>query len=512
MKFINRFPKVVGLILLLVTTTLFAQTPQQLKYLDSYFEKSLKDWQIPGMAIAIVNADSLVFSKGYGYANIDKKTAVDGNTLFAVASNSKAFTATAIAQLVEQGKLQWDDKVIDYLPYFRMYDDYVTNHFTITDLLCHRSGLKTFSGDLLWYGTTLSAEEIIKGQQYLKPTSEFRTTFGYSNIAFLAAGQIIEKVTGQTWQEYVQQQFLTPLHMDRTLTSTNQLQNTTNIATPYFFENAKNYPLEWLNWDNIAPAGALISSVNDFAKWLQLNIYKGIINEKQYFSSASLTTLTTPHINFTVRQNEQNINFSGYGLGWDVQDYEKTKIVSHGGGYDGMISKSFFIPELNIGVIILTNNLNYLPSALTNKILDVLLTDSLDKTDWSAKYLEYREKQDDISKKEKQQLELERGAFGKNPLPLSDFIGTYKDNMYGTVTVTEKNKTLHFTMDETPIFYADLTYWNPFIFTFRFPTNTSSLPTGKMQFTTNENNKIIGLKIVVENPDFDFTEFDFVKQ
>ena len=512
MKIFKTFQKTLHLALLVVTTTLFAQTPQQLHYLDTYFEKSLKEWQIPGMAIAIVNADSIVFSKGYGFANLEKKQPVDGNTLFAVASNSKAFTATAIAKLVEEGKLNWDDKVIDFLPYFRMYDDYVTNHFTITDLLCHRSGLKTFSGDLLWYGTTLSAEEIIRGQEYLKPTTEFRTTFGYSNIAFLAAGKIIEKVTGESWQEYVQQQFLSPLQMNRTLTSTRQLQNTDNVSVPYFLEGNKNHPLAWLNWDNIAPAGALISSANDFAKWLQLNINKGTFNDKQYFSTTSLTTLTTPHVNFSIRENEQNNTYRGYGLGWDVQDYEKTKIVSHGGGYDGMISKTFFIPEKRLGVVILTNNLNYLPSALTNKILDVLLTDTFDKTDWSAKYLEYRTKQDVVTKMEQENMESERGTLGKNPLPIADFTGIYKDKMYGTVTVSEKNNILHFTMDKTPIFYADLKHWNNLIFTFRFPMHLSSLPTGKMQFTTNENSKITGLKIVVENPDFDFTEFDFVKQ
>ena len=182
-----------------VITSIFSQTTEQINHLDSYFQKSLTEWQIPGMAIAIVNADSIVFSKGYGYSNIEKNKKVNGNTLFAVASNSKAFTATSIAKLVEAGKLKWDDKVVDYLPYFKMYNDYVTNNFTVADLLCHRSGLATFSGDLLWYGTTKKPQEIIASQQYLKPQNEFRTTFGYSNIAYLTAGELIKKVTGKSW-------------------------------------------------------------------------------------------------------------------------------------------------------------------------------------------------------------------------------------------------------------------------------------------------------------------------
>jgi len=214
-------------LLFFVITSVYSQTKEQLNRLDAYFQKSLTEWQIPGMAIAIVNADSIVFSKGYGFSNIEKQTKVDGNTLFAVASNSKAFTATSIAKLVEEGKLNWNDKVVDHLPYFKMYNDYVTNNFTISDLLSHRSGLATFSGDLLWYGTTKTPQEIIAAQRYLKPKHEFRTTFGYSNIAFLAAGQLIEKITGQSWSDHIQSNFLNPLQMDRTLTSTLQLNNTT---------------------------------------------------------------------------------------------------------------------------------------------------------------------------------------------------------------------------------------------------------------------------------------------
>ena len=171
----------------------FSQTKEQLELLDKYYQKSLDEWHIPGMAIAITTGDSIIFSKGYGYANIARKTKVDGNTLFAIASNSKAFTATAIGQLVEEKKLKFSDKVIDHLPYYKLYDDYTTQNETIEDLLCHRNGLGTFSGDLLWYATTKTPEEIISAQQYLKPKYDFRTRFGYSNISFLAAGMVIRK-------------------------------------------------------------------------------------------------------------------------------------------------------------------------------------------------------------------------------------------------------------------------------------------------------------------------------
>lgn len=500
------------LAILVVSASVFSQTKEQINHLDAYFQKSLNEWQIPGMAIAIVNADSIVFSKGYGYSNIKKNTKVDENTLFAVASNSKAFTASAIAILVEEGKLKWTDKVIDYLPYFKMYDDYTTQNFTIEDLLCHRSGLATFSGDLLWYGTTLTAEEIIEAQQYLTPKYDFRTTFGYSNIAFLAAGKIVEKVSGNSWAEFVKQHFLSPLQMNRTLTSTSQLSKTTNIATPYYFENGTNNEVNWVNWDNIAPAGALISSVNDFSKWLQLNLHEGTINKTTIFNDRSFRRITTPHINFEVGKNTENIHFKSYGLGWDLQDYEGYKVVSHGGGYDGMISKSFFIPEKNIGVVILTNSLNWLPGALSNKILDVILTNNIEGKDWSADYLGYKNQQAKRDSIQFSEIENLRGKQNSNHLTLNKYTGVYKDKMYGTVTLSVKNNKLHFKMDKTPIFYADLKHWNHHIFTFRFPKELSSLPEGKLWFDLNKKGEISKLHIDVPNPDFDFTEFEFIKQ
>jgi len=498
-------------ILLVSTLTLFSQTKKQLSHLDSYYEKALNEWDIPGMAIAIVKNDSIIFSKGYGYANLEKKTKVDGNTLFAIASNSKAFTATALAQLVDQKKIKWTDKVIDYLPYFKMYDDYTTQHTTIEDLLCHRSGLKTFSGDLLWYGTTKTAEEILSVQQHLKPNSEFRTKFGYSNLAYLAAGKVIERVTDTTWSNYVSTHFLKPLKMNRTLTSTTQLKNTSNIATPYFIENEKVIELKWLNWDNIAPAGALISSVNDYAKWLSLNINKGELNGKKYYSKRNYTNLTTPHVNFKVGKNTENVHFSAYGLGWDVQDYQGYKIVGHSGGYDGMISKSTFVPEKKLGIIVLTNSLNWVSSALVNKSLDVLLANKLNAKDWSANYLKYYKQNDSINTVKLLDNEKRRHKLQKKHLTLNKYTGVYTDKMYGTVTVTEKNNTLHFSMDNTPIFKADLKHWNHHIFTFRFDTNLVSLPQGKLWFDLDKDGSPKKLHIDIPNPDFDFKEFDFIK-
>ncbi len=490
----------------------FSQTKEQLEILDKYYQKSLAEWNIPGMAIAITTEDSIIFSKGYGYANIAKKTKVDGNTLFAIASNSKAFTATAIGQLAEGKKLKFSDKVINYLPYYKLYNDYTTQNETIEDLLCHRNGLGTFSGDLLWYATTKTPEEIISAQQYLKPKFDFRTRFGYSNISFLAAGMVIEKATDMSWAKYVTDHFLTPLKMNRTLVSTDQITKVKNVATPYFYENGKNIELKWVNWDNIAPAGALISSVNDYSKWLQLNLHKGTLNGKEYFSKNTFNKLTTPYINFSVNENGENINFKAYGLGWSIQDYQGYKIVGHGGGYDGMISKSTFVPDKNIGIIILTNSLSWAPGAIMNKTLDVLLANKTNGKDWSAHYLTYKQKQDSTAHVNHIKNESQRGKLNNKHLDYKEYTGVYTDKMYGDVKVYANNGKLYFSMEKSPIFKAELKHWNHQIFTFRFDTNLSSLPEGKLWFDLDKNGKVEKLHIDVPNPDFFFTEFEFIKQ
>ena len=515
--FTTRFKiRIVTLSALLFIQTAISQTPQQLDALDAYYAKAMQEWNIPGMAIAIVSGDEVVFSKGYGYADIEKELPVTSNTLFAIASNSKAFTATALAQLVDQGKISWEDKVTEYLPYFATYSPYVTDAFTIADLLSHRSGLKTFSGDLLWYGTDLTPEEIITSSQYLEPIYGFREHFGYSNINYLAAGMVIEAVTDTTWAEYVTQHFLKPLGMERTLTSTTQISSTSNIAVPYFDEESVNIELEWINWDNIAPAGALISSVNDYAKWIMLVNSRGNLNGRLFISDNQFEEMTTPHVNFKVssfsREHIPSKHFSGYGLGFDLSDYHGYKVLSHGGGYDGMISKSCFVPEKKLGFIILTNNLNWLPGALMNKTLDVLLDDNTQGEDWSSLYLGYKKQGDKGKIKKLFESDSLRGKLGPLSHELKDYSGTYTDKMYGDVMVWEKDGNLNFKMVRTQIFEAQLEHWNLETFTFRFDTNLSSLPEGKLWFNLDKNGKIKGLKIDVPNPDFFFTEFDFKKQ
>ena len=244
----------------LFTISLTAQSKADkaiLTKLDAIFEKALKDFNVPGMAIAIVKDDQVIFNKGYGAKNAKTGEAVTPNSSFAIASNTKAFTAAALAILVDEGKIKWTDKVRKYLPYFQLYSPFVSDEMTIRDLLCHRTGLATFSGDLIWYGTTHSREEVIRRAKYLEPVYGFRETYGYSNIMFLAAGEIIPAVTGQSWDDFIKERFFTPLNMPFANTSIKQFKRGQDIAAPHNEVNGVNTPIDYVDWDNIGPAGSI---------------------------------------------------------------------------------------------------------------------------------------------------------------------------------------------------------------------------------------------------------------
>ena len=496
-----------------VNSSVRAQTEQHLKHLDNYFEKARIDWQVPGMAIAIVKDGNVLFQKGYGYRDIEKQLPVDAYTLFAIASNTKPFTASALALLVEDGEMDWDDKVIEYLPNFRMKDPYVTQNLTIEDILCHRSGLKTFSGDLLWFGTNKTVEEIIGAIQHLEPVNDFRADYGYSNLMYLVAGKILEINSGQTWSSFINSAFLDKLSMQRTLFSTDQLRAYKNVAKPYYLSNDELLELDWTNWDNIRAAGGLISCTDDMTRWLIMNAGKGTYNEESILHESMFEKLTTPYISHSVnawmRKNIPSTHFRGNGLGWSLKDKHGRKIISHGGGYDGMISKTFIVPEEKLGMVILTNSINYLPSAIMEKTLDVLLAGDLEGLDYSSMYLASFEHNKNKKELEANEIEKQRASLDLNRLPLKAYCGLYEDKIYGQIKIEESGPNLSISFLPTAIFKTEFKHWNGHIFTLKFDRHKSSLPMGKLWFDLDQNGKVSTLHVDIKNPDLDFREFKF---
>ena len=485
-----------------------------IKKLDSYFEQAINDWNVPGMEVLIIKGDEVLLEKGYGVKNTETNEPVTPNTLMAIASNSKAFTSAALAQLVDSGKVSWTDKVIDYLPYFRMYNDYVTQNMTIRDLLCHRSGLATFSGDLIWYGTHHSREEVVKRARFLKPVTGFRDEYGYQNIMFIAAGLVVEKVTGLTWDEYVKTNFFNPLGMNSTVTSTLDLNASKDVSAPHNFKFNKQIPIEWINWDNMAPAGSIISCVSDMKYWLQTQLNEGIFKNDTLWSASRTKEMWTVETSKSVsnwsKTNFPSKTFDGYGLGWGLFNYHGEKIVTHGGGYDGFISRVAMVPEEKLGIVILTNTNTWLPSPLMYQILDAFLCDSKDKKDWSQFYLGIKNSVETADSVEQAATEESRIKETATSLNLSEYEGTYYCEMYGNLMVRAIGDQLAFQFEATPLFRGTLRHWH--FDTFRLNWGSQMmLPSGFMTFVLDAHGKVDELKVDVPNPDFDFSELEFKK-
>lgn len=496
-------------ITIILSNSVFAQ----IQKLDEYFQKSLTEWKIPGMAIAIIRNDSVIFAKGYGVKDISKPDKVDENTLFGIASNTKAFTSASIALLVEENKLNFDDKVQKYLPYFELYNDYVSQNLTVTDLLCHRSGLVTFSGDLLWYSTNYSRNDIARRIKYLKPKYAFRTTYGYSNLMFLTAGEIIPKITNKSWDEFISERFFVPLNMKNTNSSISKFGTNQNIAQPHDLIDGKIQKLRYISWDNIAPAGAINSSVADMSNWIRMLLNNGKFEGKTIISEESLKKLWSPQTIKEIGRFEEkytpSTHFSTYGLGWELFDYHGRKIVNHSGGLDGMISKVVLVPEKKLGFVILTNSINWLPDALMYKVLDTYL--STENFDWSNLFYRFYIGNKDYEKEEFAKKEGERNQNTKPTLELEKYCGTYNSILYGDCEVKLEKGKLQIQLLPAPDFISKLEHWQNDTFSVKFE-KFPSLPQGTVNFTIDEKSQVTNLKIDVPNPDFDFTELEFVKK
>jgi CubicO group peptidase (beta-lactamase class C family) len=483
---------------------------EQLAEIDAYAQKVQTEWNVPGFAVGIVKDDKVIFAKGYGVRELGKPEKVDENTLFAVASNSKAYTTASLAILVDEKKLNWDDKVSKYLPEFQMYDSYVSREITVRDLVSHRSGLDTFSGDLLWYDTTNSSDEIIRRTRYLKPTSSFRSKYGYQNLMFIAAAKVLEKISGKTWAQFVQEKILTPLKMTRTTTSVKDSKD--NIASPHNESGGKLRVLPQGNVDNSWGACGINSSVSEFANWLRLHLNKGKFDGKQIISENQIWQMQVQNMSMPISAASWKFNptrhFSGYGLGWFLNDYQGKKVVQHGGGLDGMISQSAMMPEENLGLIVVTNSETPVNTIMQNKIFDVMLK-VLPKRDWSAELL-----QRSVDGKKAEDLESARidatRAIGTKPtLAMKDYAAKYSSEMYGDVTIAEENGKLVMRLIPSPNFVADLEPWHYDTFQIKWRSSVNyNFPKGWVTFTIDKSGKTDELKIDQPNNDFWFYELD----
>lgn len=485
------------LLLFLLLTTLLQAQNVDLEKLDRYFEKALSDWGTPGMSVAIVKDGETVFSKGYGLIEVGEAAKTDGNSLYAIASNSKAFTTYIIAQLVEEGKLDWEDKVQKYLPYFELYDPWVSNEVTIKDLLCHRVGLGTFSGDVIWYKSDLNSEEIIRRLKYIEPEFGFRDGFGYSNVMFITAGEVIKKVTGKTWGQNVQERILDPLGMDRTVFSLKKLDEVGNYATPHAFEEDKNIPIAYTDWEEVGALGGLISSVNDMAKWMNFMM------NTDFRAKNQLWKMQNSYMVNRKGENDFNMHFNGYGLGWGLSDYYGRLRVSHTGGYDGMISAVTMIPDEKLGVVVLSNGMNPPTMAVTYYALNAFLGE--EERDWSAELL--KKKEERKTKDTRVEDRVASRVEGTKPsLDLGKYVGTYYADIYGNIDVKLEDGKLHMYFEHSSELAATLEHWHYDVWKLDWDNTHAWFDFGTVKFNMDNNLNVTGIEFDVPNDDIFFEE------
>jgi CubicO group peptidase (beta-lactamase class C family) len=470
--------------------------------LDVYVNRALTNWRIPGAAVCIVKDGKVVMMKGYGMKELGLNNKVDENTLFMIGSNTKAFTATSLAILQAQGKLSLDDKVTKYLPEFKLDNKFAGEEAVIRDLLCHRIGFRTFQGDFTFYNTNLTRSEVIEKMSHVKAAYPFRTKWGYTNSAFLTAGQIIPKVTGKTWEAFLKENIFAPLGMMNTLALTEDMPKSLNRTVPHTLVNGHLTAIPYCQIDGLAPAGAISSSVNDMSKWMLALLNDGKVGARQVIPFAALQATRQPQ-DIVGRVNHLNgeSNYELYGLGWFLQDYEKHQLVMHDGGVNGYLSSVTLVPQEHLGIVILTNtDQNEFFEALRWEIMDAYF--KLPFRDYSQKYLTlFKAHQYAVDQQDKKLRDTV--ALNRPPALLpAQYTGKYVNELYGTMTVTQGlNNDLEMRFEHHPKMYAHLQTLggNRFYVTFSDPTF------GKAVFPfTVENGKVTAVRVKVA----DFVEYD----
>jgi CubicO group peptidase (beta-lactamase class C family) len=487
----------------------FAQTPSFITdSLDSYIQTGMKEWQVPGLALVIVKDGKVVVMKGYGVKDTASKDPVDENTLFMIASNTKLFTATALAQLEYDKKLSLDDKITKYYPDYQLYDPVSTALVSVKDMLCHRIGTKTFQGDFTFWNSLLTRDEIMHKMRLLKPIHPFRQDFGYCNSCVMTAGQIIPKVTGVGWDKYVEDSLLIPMEMLQTYTSIRKVPPGVRLAQPYttsFSGALHTVPLD--QWDNLGPAAALISNVSDLSHWLVCQLDSGWYSGRRVVPwGAMLRTRDINTILSSRKRGDVPTHVSGYALGVESYDYAGKEVYWHTGGAGGMVSVVCFIPEERLGMAILTNNDNQdMFVLLRRQIIDAYL--GLPYHNYSeAGYREFSGVMADTLRTINGWKARVKGNAPE--LPMAAYAGRYTNPLYGSLDVRPAGKGLAVTFNGHAHLTARLRYMDGGEWLMEYDNILYGIFSTKF---TVKGGKVVGL----ETKQSDFVEIDpyeFTKQ
>lgn len=515
--FIKNTVKTVILILLIFNNTLgFSQKSEE--YINQAAERTLKEFNVPGIAVGVIKDGKIIHSGGYGVRSIEDNTPVDANTLFAVASNSKAFTSAALAILVDEKKITWETRVIDIIPEFRLYSPYVTEEFNIKDLLCHRSGLGLGAGDLMIWpdGSNFTTSDIIHNLRYLKPVSSFRTKYDYDNLLYIVAGEVVKRVSGTSWEDFVESKIMAPLGMKRSAASFEGLKDLSNMASSHIEYEGKVNKVPMTLMKPANGAAGVITSVNDLFKWVYTQLNRGISADGiRIFSEKVHTEMWTPQTIIPVRGSTPfKTNFKSYALGWSVYDANGYKIVTHTGMLAGVVTQVIMVPDLKLGVIVLTNNqVGEAFNSISYTILDHYFgINGRDRVkEFGESYRKAKSNANDILQKVWEQT----AKFDNQDInSYSNYTGSYLDNWFGKVTISIVNGKLVFASERSPKMLGDILPYKNNTFVVKWRDRSFDADAFiNFSFDFEGNPKGFTMKAISPLTDFsfDFQDFDFTK-
>lgn len=488
-----------------------------LSMVDEVVEKTLETFNVPGIAVGIVHNDEVVLAKGYGIANINTGEKVNSSTNFGIASNSKAFTTTAIALLIDQGKINWDDRVKKYIPEFKMYNDYVTENFTIRDLVVHRSGLGLGAGDLMVWpdGHDFKPDDIIQNIQHLKPVSDFRTKYDYNNLLYIIAGVVIERVSGKSWTDFIEENFIQPLNMNRTAASWNTLKDRSNVIVPHVPIDGELKVVDRYTNSIFDAAAGLYSNIDDLIQWVKFQLNYGKTEDgRQLVSEEQMKQLSTPQTLQPNRTTEPyNTLFRAYGLGFQLQDMNGKLEVSHTGGLEGIVTQIIMYPQLNLGIIVLTNQQSGAAfMSISNTIKDFYL--GLPEKDWVEHYSELiAKRQEDADQIVSEVWKTVEENKKKRIAYIDTLVGTYEDPWFGQVEITQSKGKLRLVSKRSSQLQGDMFYYKGDTFAVKW--DNAYLHADAFAIIETKEGKVVGMKMLPISPltdfSYDFQDLDFKK-
>lgn len=420
-----------------------AKAKKALEGFDDIVNNAIKTFKVPGLAIAIIKDDEVIFSKGFGYRDVEQKLPMTEDTLLAIGSSSKAFTTFALGVLMDEGKLEWNKPVRNYIPWFRLYDPVMGERLTPRDLVTHRSGLPRH--DLVWYNNfTASREEFVRRLAHLQPSADLREKFQYNNLMYLTAGYLVEVLTGKKWEDSIRALVFEPLSMTRTNFSVEDSQKDNDFAQPYREDEGEIEKIPFRNITNIGPAGSINSCVNEMSNWLIVHLYEGKFKDKQIINPTTLEDMHLAHMPTGGTPSRPEISPADYGMGWFVDNYRGHRRVHHGGNIDGFSAMVSMLPQDGFGFVILSNkNGTPVPELIIRTSTDILL--ELEPVDWLGEAAKRKAEGEEAGEKAKEKKSVRQKPGTKPAHKLEEYVGDYGHPGYGEIKVFLKDKKLSFT-------------------------------------------------------------------